>query len=302
LKTLVCLVRHGVTEWNYDARAQGVADIPLAAEGERQAELVAGRLAQEPWDALYSSPLRRAAATAEAIGRRTGLPVHLEADMVERDCGPVEGTTFRDRQLRWPGVRLHDMPGVESDAAVGIRATGIITELVRRHAGQRILCVAHGGFIHNFLEAQGLDSGWEGDKFQRNTSITRVWWNGERFVREGGSDYAHLLVDGVEYSGEKGRVMGVFRRLDLPSLSQEVVEMATGIESAWVKGELVGFARAFSDGVLYGYVDVVAVVPGYESVLPVLMDRLQARFAGARFTRLGVPQVDLPVQQPASAG
>lgn len=301
MKTLICLVRHGVTEWNYEARAQGVADIPLNAEGERQAELVAARLAQESWDVLYASPLRRAAATAEAIGRQVGLPVRLESDAVERDCGIVEGTTARERQMRWQSVDISTMPGFESDEAVGKRATALIKELVQRHPGQRVLCVAHGGFIHTFLEAQGLGSGWEGDMFQRNTCITRVWWNGERFEREGASDYGHILVDGIEYSGEKGRVWHRFRRLDLPELPPAVVDMATAIEAAYVKGELVGFVRAFTDGVLHGYVDLVALHPDYERVLPVMLERLSVRYPAVRFTRVDLPPVSLPGLQPAAA-
>ena len=299
MKTLLCLVRHGVTDWNYEARAQGVADIPLNAEGERQAGQVAARLGRESWNVLYSSPLQRAAATAAAIGRQVGLPVRLEADMVERDCGPVEGTTWRERAIRWPGQKLHDMPGVESDEAVGVRATNILLEVARRHPGERVICVAHGGFIHNFLVAQGLESSWEGDKFQRNTCITRVWWDGESFTRDGASEYDHILRDGIEYSAEKGRAQVVLRKLGLPELHPDMVDLATAVETAWVKGELVAFQRVFTDGMRHGYVDLVAVQPGYEHVLPVLMERLQTRYPQVSFTKIELPRLELPV--PAAA-
>ena len=43
--------RHGQTEWNLAGRHQGQRDSPLTAAGERQARLLAARLAPERLDA-----------------------------------------------------------------------------------------------------------------------------------------------------------------------------------------------------------------------------------------------------------
>lgn len=67
--TLIGLIRHGVTDWNYEYRAQGQVDIPLNDEGRRQAELLSKRMENEEWDYIYSSDLSRALETAEIIGR-----------------------------------------------------------------------------------------------------------------------------------------------------------------------------------------------------------------------------------------
>ena len=65
--TTIGFVRHGVTAWNKEGRAQGSSDIPLDDEGIEMAEHVAKRLAEEQWDVIYTSPLIRAKKTAEII-------------------------------------------------------------------------------------------------------------------------------------------------------------------------------------------------------------------------------------------
>ena len=197
MKTYLALVRHGVTDWNYDGRAQGQVDVPLNAEGERQAEAVAARMATERWDAVYSSDLARARATAEAICRRTGHTLVTDRRLRERDMGPAEGLTAVEREVLWPGVALSDIPGVESDAELGRRAEAILTEIARRHPGQRVIVVSHGALLNRFLQqtvkAKPVNF--------RNTGISPVVWDGEAFHPAGGHDYRHLLVDGVEYDG-----------------------------------------------------------------------------------------------------
>lgn len=302
MHTFLCLVRHGATEWNYEGRAQGQADIPLNSEGIRQAQVVARRLAQETWDVLYSSPLMRAAATAEAVGAAIGLPVLMDDGLKERNCSPIEGTTNRERALRWPNNEFMSHPEWESNERVGQRAQRVVREIVGRHPAKRILCVSHGGFIYNLLKLEGLHQGPEGEAVhigQPNTAITRLIWDGESFAMAAPVEFAHLLVGGLEYSAERGRVSSYLAKLALPELPPQITDMATAVESAWDGGALVGFVRAFTDGVRFGYVDVVGLQPGGEATLQVMMERLGARFPAVSFTRLPVPQFDLPAGEPA---
>ena len=61
------LVRHGNTRGNSAERFWGQTDVELSADGTWQVERLAERLAGEKIDAIYSSQLRRAEATAKIL-------------------------------------------------------------------------------------------------------------------------------------------------------------------------------------------------------------------------------------------
>ena len=84
------LVRHGESTWNALGLAQGHADqARLTPLGARQARYVASQLRGRPIGALHASDLRRAVATAAALG----LPITTDARLRERSLGILEGTT-----------------------------------------------------------------------------------------------------------------------------------------------------------------------------------------------------------------
>ncbi len=56
----VYLVRHGETEWNRQCRLQGQSDTELNDIGIELAEITATELKDVRFDAIYSSPLKRA--------------------------------------------------------------------------------------------------------------------------------------------------------------------------------------------------------------------------------------------------
>lgn len=65
--TTFALVRHGQTDWNAQRRLQGSTDIPLNDVGRGQARAAVAVLSGYEWDAIVSSPLSRAAETADLI-------------------------------------------------------------------------------------------------------------------------------------------------------------------------------------------------------------------------------------------
>jgi probable phosphoglycerate mutase len=93
------LVRHGRTAWNAERRFLGRTDLPLDAEGARQAAALgaawAGRV-----DRVVSSPLARARGTAAHLG-----PADIAHGWTEVDHGALEGLTIDEASARYPEFR-----------------------------------------------------------------------------------------------------------------------------------------------------------------------------------------------------
>ena len=85
------VVRHGETERSAEHIYSGQADVPLTAAGREQARLAGERLCGAGIDAIWSSPLRRATDTAEAIAKAVGAPVKVDERLIEVDYGELEG-------------------------------------------------------------------------------------------------------------------------------------------------------------------------------------------------------------------
>jgi broad specificity phosphatase PhoE len=89
------LLRHGETVWNHEKRFTTRTDIGLSEVGVEQARRAAEALSEVTVDRIYTSPLLRAAQTAEIIVSRQVQPPRVvpEPRLVEVDAGPFEGQT-----------------------------------------------------------------------------------------------------------------------------------------------------------------------------------------------------------------
>ena len=161
--TTLILVRHGETDWNAQNRWQGHSDTELNDAGREQARRLADSL--ERADALYSSDLARARETAEILAVTIGLEIRFDERLRERGFGAWEGLTteevkssFPDEQRRWRaglGAGAHDAEPFEAFAA---RVVSFVEDVGRRHDGEEVLVVTHGGTIRVVhAVAAGLD-------------------------------------------------------------------------------------------------------------------------------------------------
>jgi broad specificity phosphatase PhoE len=124
---IIYLVRHGETAYNRDGLALGRADVPLTEAGRRQAAAVASRLAGRPLDHIYTSPLLRCTATAEAIAGERGISIEPRDELIELDVGETEGLVFPAMRERYAGF-LREWAGPEG-------------HLVRMPGGERLVDV-----------------------------------------------------------------------------------------------------------------------------------------------------------------
>lgn len=153
--TYVMVVRHGETEWNTEGRRQGHLDSTLTAKGRAQAEALAQRFTPESCDAIYSSDLGRAYETARTIAEKTGHEVVPDKRLRERNLGIFQGLDGDEIRARYPteyeehrnGGADHAVPEGESFRQQTRRNMDCLEELAKRHAGEVIMVVTHGGVL-----------------------------------------------------------------------------------------------------------------------------------------------------------
>jgi len=144
------LVRHGQTVDNLAGIAQGWNDSALSETGHEQVRRLAERVADHNPTALYSSPLGRALATAEAISAKTGLPIMQLDDLREMSYGGWEGRSFLDVRRedeslyqRWISDEEAACPNGESHADVRRRLERAFAQI----NSERPIIVTHGTAI-----------------------------------------------------------------------------------------------------------------------------------------------------------
>jgi broad specificity phosphatase PhoE len=191
----VVLVRHGATDWSQAGRHTGWTDIPLNAEGVRQASTLGPRLAAWSFDAVLCSTLQRAVTTCECAGYRD--VAELDADLREWNYGDYEGLTTRDIRELKPGWNLWEdgVPNGETLSELAARADRVLDRL--RAASGDVAVFAHGHFLRvlaarwiekspqlarylNLSTASVSSLAWEHDW----PSI--ILWNDARHVRAAG--------------------------------------------------------------------------------------------------------------------
>lgn len=152
------LIRHGLPE-----RIEvddGVADPPLSAVGIGQADDLGRYLAAEQIDVVWSSPLRRAAQTAEIVGRLIARPVQFHDGLAESDRGsasyiPMEELKA-DNDARWVAVveRMRSRAACdEHELAFREVVVQAMEEIIATHPGQRVAVVCHAGVINAYFGA-----------------------------------------------------------------------------------------------------------------------------------------------------
>jgi broad specificity phosphatase PhoE len=184
---------------------QGRTDLPLSRRGWRQVELLRQRLRREPgFTAIYSSPLRRAGATAAALSEAGLGPLRFRPDLQEIDCGALDGLPVDEVQRRFPRLWAANLrqtdehfrwPGGETYREFRDRCLGAVGAVASRQEG-RIALVTHAGVIGQILGALAGTSPAQWESFRPgNTGLTEIEWANGRGKVLRHDDRGHLLDD-----------------------------------------------------------------------------------------------------------
>lgn len=197
-------VRHGESVYNATGRIQGQEDVPLSELGRQQGRAVAEALADRPIEALFSSPLARAAETAEAIGQALRLPVEFDDRLREIHAGIFQGLFWREIEQSHPEEAARWLrqepdfviPGGESRRSLMRRGLQALAAVRARNLGQ-VVVVSHGGLLSAAFKAL-LEIPAERTPFSlRNASISRAKWD-EQFRLQTLNETEHLRRCRVE--------------------------------------------------------------------------------------------------------
>jgi broad specificity phosphatase PhoE len=147
------LARHGQTAENADGLILGRRDPPLSQLGHAQARALAAAAQQAGIAAIWTSPLRRARATAAIVSEVTGAPVSMLDGLAESDRGDWEGRPVaelrRTEPARFAAFEAASdgfgFPGGESLADQVTRTRRALDHVVT--GPQPALVVAHVGTI-----------------------------------------------------------------------------------------------------------------------------------------------------------
>lgn len=155
----ICLLRHARPDFPLDARpCLGRTDLPLGALGHMQACRTAICMADLSFEAVYTSPLRRAVETAGFFSPEA----RVLDDLREIDCGDWDGLDFAEIQRRWPDIyaaRGNDlslpMPNGETAEEVRERARRALNQILAETTGD-VLIVSHSFVIRSLLGDYGV--------------------------------------------------------------------------------------------------------------------------------------------------
>ena len=100
--TKIYIVRHAQAEGNVKRFFQGRVDTDLSELGYKQIKYLAERFKDINFDKIYSSPYKRAMATAEAVNKYHNLEIIKDEKLAEIDGGKLEGMQWTEIDEKYP--------------------------------------------------------------------------------------------------------------------------------------------------------------------------------------------------------
>lgn len=200
--TTVYFVRHAEAEGNIFHRMHGHTDGPLTLKGLKQTEYLKERFLSVPVDAVWSSDLKRAVQTAQAISDPKGLPIHKDKRLREFDFGEVEDMPWGNAAFEYPGpIRaFHEEPSKmdfkrgEDFKTARDRMMNAVWDIVSQYPDKTVVIASHGASLRAMMTGF---LGLEPDEFEQvphcgNTAVSRFLFGDGRVSFDYIADNTHL--------------------------------------------------------------------------------------------------------------
>lgn len=155
METIICLIRHGQTDWNKQKKIQGRINNQLNATGKAQVREV-GRILKEQdpfWDIIIASPLDRAIDSAKIIAKELNYSgdIIINNNVIEREFGDAEGEFITDEI--YERITNDDVNNLEKSYELQKRAFDALMDIAKTYPGKKILIATHSHFIKGFFTA-----------------------------------------------------------------------------------------------------------------------------------------------------
>lgn len=191
--TTFYLARHGETVWHAENRYAGSTDIGMTALGYEQAERLGRWAARTAPDAVYSSDLSRAIATAAPAVASLGVELSIDSRLREVDFGQAEGLTRAEMSQSFPEALANFMarpgtfplPGGEPGSDAVARASAALLEISAGRPDDAVLIVMHTTLMRLLLcQMLGIPLDKYRSVFPRviNAAITELQFDGKQWA------------------------------------------------------------------------------------------------------------------------
>ncbi len=172
---MIYFVRHGQTDWNKELKIQGQQDIELNEEGMAEAKKLSEKLSGVRFDVAFSSPLKRALKTAEAV--YDGKIIE-DGRLEERRFGSLEGKRIDDDTFKklWDLTEENELPVAESLMEVFLRVESFVDFVRKTYPGKNVLAATHGGVMMaaKHIYGKGEKVGNLTELLPKNTEVFEV--------------------------------------------------------------------------------------------------------------------------------
>ncbi len=158
------LVRHGQSQWNIENKFTGWTDVPLTAQGDKDAKLTGESLKEFTFDMAFASRLQRSQKTLGNIltaSGQQGIPTEYDSALNERHYGDLQGLDkaetvkkYGEEQVRlWR--RSYDVPPPNGESIEDCvrRTLPFFKQYILPHvvAGKTVIVAAHGNSLRPIM-------------------------------------------------------------------------------------------------------------------------------------------------------